>query len=289
MKALLLVPWLAIGCITSTTSPGTSSTIELGEPGRLALAGDCVVVAEHASLVCVPRAGGDAPHTILEQPARTFVEIATDGDDLIVSSLDDHSVFLDRIALDGTVTPLADATATNGAGQLAVADKQAVLSTGSQLLLVDSVNGGIVATLAQAKGVIGDVAVRASLVYYLDDGTMEMTDLAGTKMPTYGDASTLALAADASGVAVGSQLQDSSYSFVDDLTTQNLCELHGTLTRVALAGGQPYAIVDGAIFDASHVVARAPIAPASDAFDLAIDDQTIYWITRGGELDRRSR
>lgn len=288
MKAHLLA-LLAVGC-TSSPSSSSSGPVDLGEPGRLALAGDCVVVAEHASLVCVPRAGGDSPRTILDQPSRALVELAADGDDLLVTSLADHAVFLDRVALDGTVTPLANATAAMGAGDLALADKQVVLSTGSQLLLVDGVHGGIVATLAHSTGVIGDVAVRAGLVYYVDDGTLQIVDLSGMAMPQYGGLRTIAVAADATTLAIGNQLLgDPSYSFVDDDVTRNTCEIHGTLTRVALAGGQPYAIVDGAIFDASNVVARTPVAPASDAFDLAVDDQTIYWITRSGQLARSPR
>ena len=279
----------AIGC-TTTPSPGTSSGVQLGEAGRLALAGDCVVVAEPGSLVCVPRVGGDAPHELVKSPDRTYVAIAADGDDVLATSVADHAVELDRVALDGTVTPLLSATATQGAGELAPAEKQVVLSTGSQLLLVDGEAGGIVATLARATGVIGAVAARAGTVYYTVDGKLQEVQLDGTAMPVYATAQTLALAADAGAVVSGDQLDgDPSYSFANNLTTRSDCELHGTVSRLALAGGHPYAIVDGAIFDAAEVVAEAPVVPATDAFDLAVDDQRIYWIARSGELDRAAR
>ena len=256
----------------------------------LALAGDCVVVAEPGSLVCVPRVGDDAPHEIVKAPGRTYVAIAADGDDVLATSVADHAVELDRVALDGTVTPLVSATASQGAGELAPADKQVVLSTGSQLLLVDGEAGGIVATLAHPAGVIGAVAARAGLVYYTVDGKLAEVQLDGTAMPVYASVQTLALAADAGAVVSGDQLDgDPSYSFANNLTTRNDCELHGTVSRIALADGQPFAIVDGAIFDASDVVAYAPVVPATDAFDLAVDDQRIYWIARSGELDRAAR
>ena len=290
MKVLAVACVFAIGCTTSAGGPGSGSSVHLGEPGRLAIAGDCVVVAEPSSLVCVPRAGGGDPHELVKTPGRTYVAVAGDGDAVVATSTDDPPVELDRVALDGTVTRLASAAASTGAGELALADKQVVLSTGSQLLLVDGTGGGIVATLAQASGVIGAVAQRAGTVYYTDDQTLHEVDLTGQQVPLFDGMVTLALAADASTAVAGERLVgDSQFSFVDSELADEDCELHGTLSRVVLADGHPFALTDLGIFDAAGPVAEVPLARAAGAFDLAVDDQTIYWITRAGELDRAAR
>ena len=98
-----------------------------------------------------------------------------------------------------------------------------------------------------------------------------------------------AVAADGDAAVVGTNVANSSYSFVTNITTRDVTELHGTLSRVAVAGGHPYALVDGDLFDATGVDVYDPLAAGLDAFDLAADDQAVYWITRGGDIGTIAR
>ena len=278
----------ALGCAATPATPSSPWPYQLDESGALALAGDCVVVAEHASLVCVPRAGGGAAHELVRRTDRSFVAVAADGDDVLATSLSGGQILLDRVALDGTVTPLAASTATSGAGLLAVADSGVVLSTGSQLELVDTAGG--VTPLAQASGIITALAVRGQEVDYADDTTLKTVDLMGDDLSQPSYSVVVALAADPGGMTVGTHLPgDTSYSFVQNTTTGDMTELHGALSRVAVDGGHPYAIVDGSLFDATGAVARQALAGNGDAFDLAVDARYVYWISRDGTLDRVQR
>ena len=289
MKLLALVPLAALGCAATPSPPSSPWPYQLDESGALALAGDCVVVAEHASLVCVPRAGGGAAHELVRRADRSFVAVAADGDDVLATSLSGGQILLDRVALDGTVMPLAASPATSGAGLLAVADSGVVLSTGSQLELVDPAGGGVT-TLAQASGIITALAVRGQEVDYADDTTLKAVDLMGDDLSQPYYSIVVALAADPGGMVVGTHLPgDTSYSFVQNTTTGDMSELHGALSRVAVDGGHPYAIVDGVVFDATGAVARQALAGNGDAFDLAVDDRYVYGISRDGTLDRVER
>lgn len=289
MKLLALAPLAVLGCAATPSPPSSPWPYQLDEAGVLALAGDCVVVAEHASLVCVPRAGGGEAHELVRRADRSYVAVAADGDDVLATSLAGGQVLLDRIALDGTVTPLAASPATSGAGLLALADSRVVLSTGSQLELVDPAGGGVTA-LAQASGIITALAVRAQEVDYADDTTLKTVDLMGNDLSQQDGEVVVALAADPGGIAVGQHLPgDTSYSFVDNLTTGDTCELHGALSRLAVDAGHPYAIAGGYVFDATGAVARQALAGDGAAFDLAVDDRDVYWISRDGTLDRVAR
>ncbi|HTR53029.1 MAG TPA: hypothetical protein VMJ10_20180 [Kofleriaceae bacterium] len=289
-RTFLVIASLAAGC-TTTSSP--TGSVSLGEPGRLALAGDCIVVAEHASLVCAPRAGGGTPHTIATTPDRTYVAIVADDNDdgVLATSIANNAVELDHVGLDGTVTPLASAAASDGAGELALADKQIVLSTGALLVTVDAQAGGVTGLVATATETLGSVAVRGTTVYYVDDTTLDAVDLASpTGMPEIeAQSDTFAVAADADAAAYGTNLTNSSYSFVTNLTTREVTELHGTLSRVAIAGGHPYALVDGDVYDATGTDVETPLAGGLDAFDVAADTQAVYWITRSGDVGSLAR
>jgi hypothetical protein len=285
MKRLAIVPLFVIGC----TTLDSSESVELGEPGRLAIAGNCVIVAERSSLVCVPRAGDEEPRTLVTLPAREYVAAVGDDDGVFATSIDGAKVFVDRVSLDGRVRPVIATAATLGAGELALADRQLVLSTGSELLLAER-DGSIVTTLADADGVIGAVAVRAGRVYYADDAYQHVIDLAGKHISDEPYLQTLALAADAVAAFAAHRLEgDTAFSFVDNETTGDSCELYGTVLRVAVAGGQPYALTDTGIFDASEVVARDALAEVSNGVDVIADAQHVYWITRTGALARIAR
>lgn len=292
MKLLALAPLVALGCATTPPSPESAWPYQLDETGHLAIAGNCVVVEEASSLVCVPRAGAGEARELVRSADRTYVALAAtaDGTGVLATSLAGGQVRLDRVALDGTVTPLASAAATAGAGQLAVADRQVVLSTGSQLVLVDGAGGGVTSTLAQATGIIGGVAARAQQVAYIVDTSLKTVDLAGDDESQPSGGVTVAVAADAGALVVGRHLiDDTSYSFLQNDTTGDTCEIPGALSRIAVQAGHPFAIADGAIFDAAGAVADYPIAGDGDAFDLAVDEAYVYWITRDGTLDRVAR
>ena len=286
--ALVLFASLAAACTTATSPSGT---ISLGEPGRLALAGDCVVVAEHASLVCAQR-DGDSSHTLVTTPDRTYVAIVADanGDGVLASSVANNMVELDRVGLDGSTVELASLPASEGAGELALAGTQVVLSTGSLLVTVDASTGGVTGLVATATGTLGGVAVRGTTAYYVDDTTVESIELgAASATPEIESTESGAVAADAEAAVIGTNLTDSSYSFVTNVTTHDVTELHGTLSRLAIAAGHPYAVVDGDLYDATGVDVTAPIVAGLDAFDLAGDARAVYWITRTGDVGTIAR
>ncbi len=287
MRVLSLAPLLSIGCSIT----GSSSAVELGNTGRLAIAGDCIVVAEHASLVCAPRSGGGAPRTMLTTPDRTYVAIASDGDSVVATSTSAGQVFVDRVALDGSVTPIANAPATAGAGELALGKGTIFVSTGSQILVVNTDPPKIAgAWITATNPPLGAIAWRGTTMYWVDGTTLMTWNTSVDTMPQVG-ATVVggALAADTDAVVVGDHLSDSNYSFVTNLITREVSELHGTLTRVATAGGHPYAIVDAGIVDATMTDVTEPLVAVPDAYDLAVDDKDIYWITRQGTLDRVAR
>jgi hypothetical protein len=289
MKPLALASLLVVGCMTNAAS---KTAVELDNTGRLAIVGDCVIVAEQSSLVCVPRAGGGAPYTLVTNAARTYVAIAGDGDTAVVTSLAGSELYVDRVALDGTLKLIAKAPATPGAGALALAPGAVFVSDGLHLLAVPADGSRPAGTIVTAQSPpLLAAAFRGTTLYFADGPTVYSWDLSSQTVPQWlaMDQVDTQLGADTDAAVIGRHIANSSYSFVTNVTTREITELHGTLTRIAIAGGHPYGIVDAGIVDATGTDVTDPVVAVADAYDLAVDDKSIYWITRQGTFDLAAR
>jgi hypothetical protein len=284
--------------------PGPRTLAELGFGGRLAVVGDCIVVAQGSDLTCVPSAGGEA-RSILHVEDRIFVEPVADGDAIVASSLPldfgpdgDRTLRIDRVTLDGAITTLGSAFSGFGAGEgLAIGGDKVIFSTGGSAdLLAVPRAGGATTRLASDSGNFGDVAVVGADAFYVNGFMVFRQALAGSQddpeaaLPTpFFDA---LLASDATTlVAVGPSLEQEQQTLVVSLPPgPAIAPLAGRAGRAVVAGGIAHVIAGGDVHAIELATGVAtPEVTGESVGDVALTTGGLVWITDTGAVRAQSK
>ncbi len=276
-------------------SGGPLTLGDLGMPSQIVLAGDCVVAAKLTALMCVPVAGGPV-RTIATLP-RTVVSVAADGDGVIATSLPldfgpsgDRTMHVDRIALDGTVSPLGTAFAGAGAGQLAVSPDQIVFTTGgSASLLTIPRSGGAVKVLASDSGNFGSVAVGGSDAYYVNTSIYRhaLASAGGASVPVASLGTGVSLASDGTTVvAVGVMSQLSAVvSILGSSPGSDPIPLAGAPSAVVVTEGRAWMALNGDVISLDLTThAMTPILSGEAVTGLVVTPTAMFWITDTGAV-----
>jgi hypothetical protein len=286
---------------------GPTTLAELGAPGRLAITGDCIVVAQLTALGCVPLGGG-TPHVIAQSANRAFVRAIADGDALIATSLPldfgpgDAAMEVDRVTPDGAITAIAMTGAGYGAGEgVALAGDRVVFTDGGSAdLLAVAHTGGQVAVLAFDSGNFGDLAIAAGDAYFVNGFSIYKHDLAGPESYPGDDkavagvgADTPRLASDGTSVVAAGNLLDGSgtgVAIVVPAGAPAVAKLPSGNDALAVAGGHAFIAAGGEVLDLDLASGTtSTFAAGEDAVDIIATPAALYWITRTGALRMLAR
>jgi hypothetical protein len=246
-----------------------------GTPGAIAVDADRIYFVWSTSILSIAKDGSD-PVTLA--PTVSASSIAIDATNLYYYS----TVSIDSIPLGGGTPTMLAMPAASGTGAIAV-DATDLYWVGSGSLSKVSLAGGTPLVLTTGTVGVNTIALDANYVYFAYSSTVYRTPLAGGSMTTVGSASTTVLdvAVDASSVyyaagLIGAFAMDGSTN--ETLATASLPQRIATdtdsvyffdgssLSKVSKSGGD----VSILAIDASPV-------------DLAVDDTSVYWTSRGAD------
>jgi hypothetical protein len=246
-----------------------------GTPGPIAVDASRVYFVGSTSIYSIAKDGTDL---VTLASTVSVSSIAIDSTSLYYYS----TVSIDSIPLGGGTPTMLAMPAASSVGAIAV-DATDVYWVGSGSLSKVPLGGGTPLVLATGTVGVNTIALDAAFAYFAYSGTVYRTPLAGGSMTTLGTTSgtVLDIAVDASSVyyaagQIGAFALDGSTN--ETLATASLPQ------RIATDAGSIYFFNGSSLSKVSKSGGDVSIlAIDASPADLAVDDTSVYWTSRGAD------